>query len=406
MLTTNGGADQMAKKIDGAKGQSRGNEAAQPLAFPPILSRDMADFLTPGVMVEVTREEAELLGVIEETALSEKDAWESQDVPDWALPGGGDAQRTEGAPAKPKAPRKKREPSALTARTGALLERSIEIAGAGPEGDDIGFMHSILCQIGLPRSAVKGREFERRSGGAALVVTAGRLWNGRELVQQPVPYGPIPRLALSYMTTYAVRHQTQEIPFGDSVNDALRMLGIEKGGQSYRMFRKQVSALAACSLTLGFNAGGRAYTYDGKPVRQFEAWLADAEGQRTLWPSFVTLGTDFYETLRKNPIPHDVRALWALRGSALAMDAYLWLAARLWRIQGKPMLLHWHQVKAQFGQEYRGKNGAADFKKTFKQALRQVLVVYPKAKVDVIDGGLLLHRSPPAVGFRSPPALR
>ena len=289
----------------------------------------------------------------------------------------------------------------------ALIESSAEIADKRPEGDEVAFMHSILCQIGLPRSAVKGREFERCSGGAALVVSAGRLWNGRELVQQPVPYGPIPRLALSYMTTYAVRHQTPEIPFGDSVNDALRLLGIQKGGQSYPMFRKQVSALAACSLTLGFNAAGRAYTFDGKPVKRFEAWLTDNEGQSALWPSTVTLSTDFYETLIGSPIPHDVRALRALRGSALAMDIYLWLAARLWRLPGKPLPLYWHQLKDQFGQEYHGKEATKDFKKKFLPAMKQALSQYPEAKVDVIDGGLRLHPSRPAVDARpSPKQLR
>lgn len=290
--------------------------------------------------------------------------------------------------------------------TEKLINAAVEITDALPTGDDIAFMHSILCQIGLPRSVVKGERFERRSGSAILVVRAGEVFNGRDMMQQPIPYGPIPRLALSYMTTYAVRHRTAEIPFGDSVNEALRLLGIEKSGQSYRMFRKQVSALAACHLTLGFNAGGKARTFKGEPIKQFEAWLADAEGQRTLWPSMLTLGTDFYATLIEHPIPHDVRALWALRGSSLAMDVYLYLAARLWRIQGKPVRLFWHQLRDQFGQEYRGKDADKDFKKEFRPALLHAMTVYPAAKVDVIDGGVVLHPSASAVPYRPPQRLQ
>lgn len=47
----------------------------------PIVSRDYRDMLTPGVVVELTPDEAESLGLQEELALSEKDAWESNGDP-------------------------------------------------------------------------------------------------------------------------------------------------------------------------------------------------------------------------------------------------------------------------------------------------------------------------------------
>jgi hypothetical protein len=275
-----------------------------------------------------------------------------------------------------------------------LSSAAARIATASPESDDIAYMHSVLCQIGLPRSRVDGRRFERASGHASVVITAGELWNGRRMVEQAVPYGPIPRLVLAYLTRYAVRHRTREIPFGDSVNDALRLFAITKGGRSYAMFRMQVTALAACSIALGFNAAGRAVTYDGKPVQRFEAWLSDSDGQRSFWPSCIALGHDFYETLLERPVPHDVRALWALRGSALAMDVYLWLASRLWRVRGKGVLVHWHQLRGQFGQEYRD---ARNFKRKLAIAMREAQAVYPDAKVDAVAGGLLLRPSLPPI---------
>jgi hypothetical protein len=42
-----------------------------------MLSDNMADFMTPGVVIVVDAEEAESLGAFEETALSEEDAWEA-----------------------------------------------------------------------------------------------------------------------------------------------------------------------------------------------------------------------------------------------------------------------------------------------------------------------------------------
>lgn len=53
-----------------------------PNTSPPILSRNLDDALTPGVLVEVDPAEAEALGAFEETALSEQDAWEANaDLP-------------------------------------------------------------------------------------------------------------------------------------------------------------------------------------------------------------------------------------------------------------------------------------------------------------------------------------
>lgn len=390
------------------KGVSRRDNAQTRLPFADVVSDRLEDAEIPGLVLEVSLEEAARLGAFTEDALSEADARESYD---WlGEDAGHDATEVE-ATAVPKAPKKaasihRTRTSLSSKRAEKLIDTGIQIANAQPTGDDIAYMHAILCQIGLPRSAVKGVRFERRSGSSILVVRAGELFNGRDMIQQPVPYGPIPRLALSYMTTYAVRHRTPEIPFGDSVNEALQLLGIEKGGPSYRMFRKQVSALAACHLTLGRNIAGKATTFRGEPVRQFEAWLADSEGQRTLWPSSLTLGTDFYETLIEHPIPHDVRALWALRGSALAMDVYLFLAARLWRIHGKPVRLFWHQLRDQLGQEYQGKEADKNFKKEFRPALLHALAVYPQAKVSVIDGGVMLYPSAPAVSYRAPARLR
>lgn len=277
-----------------------------------------------------------------------------------------------------------------------LIDKGFEIAASRPEGVDVTFMHTILCQIGLPRSKFDGERFERRNGSAALEVRAGSMWNGEEMVRQDIPYGPIPRLILAYISSYAVRERTPVIPFGESANDALRLLGIEKGGPAFRMFRKQLSALATCHMTIGFTAGDRAFTFNGNPVEQFEAWLPGQEGQRSLWPSSLVLGKRFYETLIEHAVPIDLRAFSSLRGSAMAMDIYLYLVQRLHRVN-RPVALTWWMLKDQFGQEYVGADSLKDFKKNFKKALTQARSVYPDAQVEIVRGGVKLFSSRPAV---------
>ena len=288
-----------------------------------------------------------------------------------------------------------------------LLDAAATIGTEPPSGSDIAYLHAILCQVGLPRSpkAVAGLQvFERMCGGAALRVTAGALWDGQQLVQQPIPYGANPRLVLAWLNTQAVKTRSPIIPVGDSAAEFLRMLGKEStGGKNGTLtsFKKQIQALAACHMTLGFNAAGRAYTYNGQPVKQFEAWIQPRdENQRPLWPGVVTFSDDYYKSLIEHAVPQDVRAMYALKGSALAMDVYAMLAERLHRISGRPITLHWKSLREQFGQEYMGIEADKDFKKAFLPALKKVLAVYPKAKVEQVTGGLLLFPSPPPIQYK------
>lgn len=297
-------------------------------------------------------------------------------------------------------------PAASACKTPAKAG-TLVIASDEPSGDDIAYLHAIMCQVGLPRGpkAVEGKTvFERECGGAALRVTAGALWDGQRLVQQSLPYGANPRLILAWLNTQAVKTRSPTISVGDSAAEFLRMLGKEStGGKNGTItsFKKQVQALAACHMTLGFNASGRAYTYNGQPVKQFEAWVNNETQQRALWPGEITFSDDYFTTLLNHAVPQDVRAMYVLKGSALAMDIYAMLAERLHRISGRPLTLHWSALRDQFGQEYQGKDPDRDFKKAFLQALDKVMEVYPKAKVKTVRGGLLLSPSPPPIPHKT-----
>ena len=237
----------------------------------------------------------------------------------------------------------------LTDQQRKLLEASSAISEASPGGDDMAFVHAILCQVGLPRSRVIGREFFRRSDGAWVNIQAGLLDEGRGPVQQPVPYGVMPRLALAWLSTYAVRNHAREIPIGDSAAAFLRIMGLDNQGARYATLRQQMHALAACRLQIGFH--GR--TFNGQPVEQLDAWLAHEDRRRqALWPGMLVLSEGYYRSLKDSAVPLDNRALHALKSSALALDVYTWLAHRLHRIEGKGVTLRWKALREQFAQEY------------------------------------------------------
>ena len=272
---------------------------------------------------------------------------------------------------------------AMTDAEHKLVDVGSKISTTPPGGEDMAFTHAVLCQVGLPRAKVDGREFMRQSGAAWVNVQAGYLDEGNGPVLQPVPYGVMPRLGLAWVSTFAVRNKEREIPIGDSAAQFLRLMGMESDGRRYTTLRKQMHALAAARLQLGFK--GR--TYNGQPVQQFDAWVSNKDThQRALWPGVMVLSEDYYGSLIESAVPLDNRALHALKGSALALDVYAWLAHRLHRIDGRGVTLHWKSLREQFAQEYQGKDPDKDFKKEFLPALKKVLAVYPQAKVKPVTG--------------------
>lgn len=284
----------------------------------------------------------------------------------------------------------------LTRRELELIETGARITEQ-PTSDEIEFLHATFAQVGLPRSRVDGRSYERRCGLVSIKIEAGELWDGRDWVPQLLPYGTKPRLINIYVTTYAVRHKTRIIPLGDSKRDALRLLGFRSsgGGRNGTMagFDQQMRAFAAMRLKLGIGTAGIARTLDTKPVRDFQAWAVPDGAQRALWPSALELAPDYFDSMREFALPLDPRAIDALDSSALSLDLYAYLAHRLRRLN-RDLLLPWPAVREQFGaQELNHKT----FKRNLLESLRSVLTVYPEARVVPVAGGLWMKPSKPPV---------
>ncbi|NML92045.1 replication protein [Sphingobium sp. TB-6] len=264
------------------------------------------------------------------------------------------------------------------------------------------YLPAVLCQVGLPRSPTDGRTFERTSGNVSLQVEAGKVWDGKSWQQQPIPYGVRPRLALVHITTQAIRTNSRTVDVGGSVNAFLTELGLDNGGKAYGQMRQQMTALAACTLRLGRvdtrTIGGVerdfAVTLEAKPFRQFEAWIDSSGSQPSLWPTEVELTQEFFDSIRESAVPLEHRALAQLSHSALALDLYTWLAHRLHRVRKSGSRISWAALQEQFGTEYKDRK---PFKLQFRKRLREALAAYPAAKVEEIDGGIMLHASPPPI---------
>lgn len=276
-----------------------------------------------------------------------------------------------------------------------ILDSAVSISADEP--DLICFQHSVFAQVGLPRSKPNRRVWEQTYQNSIVRLDAGVLFDGKKLVEQPLPYGPKPRIALIHLNSEAIRTNSPQVDVGHSAAEFLRRMGLnDQDGRTYNLFKRQMMALSACRLTIGYTDHGVPTTLSGVPISRFEAWITNDDRQTTLWPGELTLSSDYFESLLEHAVPLDPRAIQGLSGSALALDLYTFLAYRLHSLE-KPLKVPYHRLQEQFGKEYTGEYAQINFKKEFLKALKQVQAVYPAATVRKVTGGLILNPSRPPI---------
>ncbi len=259
----------------------------------------------------------------------------------------------------------------------------------------IGFMARALTMATLPHSKPATNEFSRTNGSLSMTMLAPS--------KTGLPYGAIPRLLLSWMTTEAVRTKERELHLGDSMTSFMHELGlVPTGGRwgSITRLKMQTKKLLCTSVHCG-NSGehtnctvhqGLSFTIIDEYTTS-SWWDPKDPAQQTFFDCTLTLGERFFEEIIKNPVPIDMRALRALKQSSMALDIYMWLTYRMSYLS-KPTVIPWRGLQAQFGSGYPlNSRGAADFKRNFLIHLKKVLVVYPNAKVGAADRGLALKPS-------------
>lgn len=276
----------------------------------------------------------------------------------------------------------------------ARLERAAQSAEL-EEAREIVFQHGIICQVGLPRSKQEGLTFERSFKNASLLIEAGKIWNGSEWIQQPVPYGVKPRLALCHINSEAIKTQSDEIDIGGSYREFCNKLGLSTGGKSFYYLKQQMQALAACKMSFGFTqSNGIVTTLKSiEPIERFDAWLARDTKQPALWPAYLKLSQKYKESLLAHAVPMPLDAVGALSHSAMALDILAFFARRLHSLE-RPVRVPFVLFKEQFGQEYKD---LKPFKAKFLKAVKDVQKVYPAADLQQVVGGLLLKPSRPLV---------
>tara|TARA_Y100000310_G_C20197296_1_gene585266 strand:- start:87 stop:581 length:495 start_codon:yes stop_codon:yes gene_type:complete len=151
--------------------------------------------------------------------------------------------------------------------------------------------------------------------------------------------------------------------------------------------------MSVASIRLAQNHGSYSDQYQGPIFSKLRVSFPTNERQLGLWGSVVEFSPDFFESLSNHAVPLRKEAIAALAHSSRGLDCYVWLAYRLWRVND-PVFLRWRTLRSQFGRPEQLLQG---FHRRFSQALKQALVVYPQANVEIRSDGVLLRKSAPPV---------
>ena len=281
------------------------------------------------------------------------------------------------------------------------IDSRVKIELASPEL--IAYQHTVLCQTCLPyrNPGNEVREWSREQGKVSLLVEAGKAKHPDtgKWVQLGLPYGTKPRLILAHLNSQALKTGSPRIDMDKSLTAFVRRIqGRSPTGPEIRAFKDQLSRLSAAMIHIAVSKEGRAIQVDSKIVTAFELWFPKEDKQPVLWPATVHLSLDYFNSLQNHAVPLDLRALAALAHSSMGLDIYSWLAQRLHRVpEGRPQFVSWEAIKEQFGPEF---GRMMDFKRKFRDSMRQVLSQYPAAHVEEDTHGLILRNSLPPVPKR------
>jgi hypothetical protein len=272
--------------------------------------------------------------------------------------------------------------------------RVVEAAAAilAEEQSRLAITHAGFALTSLPHKKIADTVWERKGHLTTLLVESGLDRNRKPI---GITHGPLARLILIYLQSEAIRTGSPEVILGKSMNNWLIRMGIAKGGKSRLLVMEQAKRISACRLTFFTDLGPTGESRsNGAFVRDTISMAGVIDDSHpTLWQDRVRLDEGFWASLREHPIPVREEAIRAIGAKSMAMDIYIWLSYRLHALS-KVTPVSWPAIYSQFGTGFARTRAA---KPAFIEALQIALAVYPEAKVDVEDDGIVMHPSPPAV---------
>lgn len=291
----------------------------------------------------------------------------------------------------------------------AGVARDVVEAAASYMGDEdsgLGFAFSGWAQAALPHRKLSDDEpWQLTSERVTLVIEPGRRpAPGGRLDHVGVPFGAHARLIMLFLQTEALRTGSREVELGGSLRQWLGRMGVPIGGTAARSVRDQAERISRCRMSFHIGPDGGATGLVNQSIVDRALFLdvGDNGLQGRFSLETAKLSEGFFTQLQKHPVPIEEAAIRALANNSAAMDCYVWLAYRLHSLSA-PRLVTWKALKAQFGAGFKE---LYHFKSRWPASLDLALAVYPAARIEVSEQGVMLRPSKPPVAARLMPAAR
>lgn len=253
------------------------------------------------------------------------------------------------------------------------------------EAGTLGFVARSLVLATMPHRKIDDLHFQRKNGDFSLTLMAHPDYG--------LPYGSLPRLLMTYLTTEAIRTGEREILLGDTLSDFMAQLGeVPTGGRwgSITRVKNQTMRLFNANASIIKNSEKRSTGGNVAVASKYDIWWDRDPDQGTLFENYVKLSEEFYEEVSTYPVPIDLRAIKALKKSPMALDIYTWITYRMSYLD-RVTAIPWPVLETQFGSEYKRTRA---FKEAFLKQLKAVQVIYPELRAVEEKRGLIIKPSP------------
>jgi len=265
---------------------------------------------------------------------------------------------------------------------GEMVEQTKEEVGM------LGFMSRLLVMVNLPyRDPGKDRRtWCRKNGHVSIDVNSGT----EDGIPIGLPYGAYPRLILAFLVTQAVKTQSPMLYLGKSFADFLKLIGIEKGGNTRKQLQKQLDRTLSASFAWTYRTDKQWSRENIQISHKSQLWWDEKQPeQQSLWESYIKLNTDFFNEIIRNAVPLDLRVLSILKNSPLGLDLYMFVAWRSFKID-KPVFISWQSLQEQLGGQFLNIH---EFSRKCRSHINKIQAIRPDLNVTFIKGRLCLKPS-------------
>jgi replication initiator protein len=201
-----------------------------------------------------------------------------------------------------------------------------------------------------------------------------------------MPYGAKSRMILIHILHYALSVESSHVACGDTLYSwNTRLQSTSVGGMTYRITFEHGWRVLEANLSL--------VNSNGEVLEDWHRIATPTNLASSKLPTEIILKEDFFTHIQKNIVPIRYPALTLLRNNSSAIDLYIRLSDGLNKLDA-PLLGEWPELKRRFGAGYKN---IRQMKPAFNDTLSLVCAVYPQAKIEMDEDGIILYPSPPPV---------